>query len=261
MTSRKEQKAAAREARLAAEREEAGRESRRKRLAWLGGAIAVLAAAAVLIVVLAGGGDDGGGGDGDGAVQGVADSRAMLEGIPQDGTSLGASDAPVVLTEFADLQCPFCRDYALNVLPQVIEKYVRPGDLRLEMRLLRFIGPDSDRGARAAVVASRQDKLWAFVDLWYRNQGTEGTGYGDDEFIGNLAEAAGVPPKQALDGIRARDTAAPLTEAQQQATAVGIDSTPSFTVTPKGGEPKRIELRELTIEAVDQALAPYLRGD
>lgn len=261
MSSRREQKAAAREARLAAEHEAAGREARQKRLVWLGGAVAVLAAAAVLIVLLAGGGDDGGGGDGEAGVQGVADSRAMLEGIPQDGTSLGDPDAPVVLTEFADLQCPFCRDYALNVLPQVIEKYVRPGDLRLEMRLLRFIGPDSDRGARAAVVASRQDKLWAFVDLWYRNQGAEGTGYGDDEFIRDLTEAVGVPPQQAIDGIGAQDTEAPLAEAEQQASAVGIDSTPSFTVTREGGEPERIELKQLTVEAIDQALAPYLGGN
>ena len=40
-----------------------------------------------------------------------------------------------MLTEFADLQCPFCRDYAVNVLPQVIERYVRTKKLRLELRL------------------------------------------------------------------------------------------------------------------------------
>lgn len=259
MSRRREQKAAARDARLAAEREAAGREARRKRLVWLGGSVAVLAAAVVLIVVLAGGGAAGGG-DGEARVRGVTDSRAMLEGIAQDGTSLGDPDAPVVLTEFADLQCPFCRDYALNVLPQVIEKYVRPGDLRLDMQLLRFIGPDSDRGARAAVIASRQDKLWAFVDLWYRNQGAEGTGYADDRFIRDLAKAAGLPPQEAIDAISAQETEPPLAEAEQQASAVGIESTPSFTVTRDGGEPKRIELAQLTIEAMDQALAPYLGG-
>jgi protein-disulfide isomerase len=260
VTSRKEQKAAAREQRLAAERAAASRESRRKRLIWLGGAIATLAVAAVLVALLAGGGDDDGGG-GEAGVQGIADSRAMLEGIPQDGTALGAADAPVVLTEFADLQCPFCRDYALNVLPQVIQNHVRTGDLRLEMQLLRFIGPDSDRGARAAVVASRQDKMWDFVDLWYRNQGPEGTGYATDDYIGDLAEAAGVPRQDAIDGITAENTEPPLVEAEQQASAAGIDSTPSFTVTRRGGEPQRIDLPELTIEAMDEALAPYLDGN
>jgi protein-disulfide isomerase len=258
VSHRREQKAAAREARLGAEREAASRDTRRRRLTWLGAALAAIAVAAVLIIVLAGGGDDGGGGDSAAGVQGATDSRAMLAGIQQDGASLGDPDAPVVLTEFADLQCPFCRDYALNVLPRVIEKYVRRGDLRLELRLLRFIGPDSDRGARAAVVASRQDKMWDFVDLFYRNQGKEGTGYADDSFIRDIAQAAGVPPQEAIDGISAADTEAPIAEAEQQATAAGIQSTPSFTVNREGEEPKRIELTQITAEAMDQALEPYL---
>jgi protein-disulfide isomerase len=256
MSHRKEQKEAARQARVAAEREAAAKAGR-TRLIRLGGALAVIAVAAVAVVLLLGGDD---GGEDTGGLQGVTDSRAMLEGVPQDGTSLGDPDAPVVLTEFADLQCPFCRDYAVNVLPQVIEQYVRPGRVRLELRLLRFIGPDSDRGARAAVIASRQDKMWDFVDLWYRNQGPEGSGYGDDEFIGNLAKAAGVPEQQALDGISAQDTEEPLSEAAQEASAAGINSTPSFLVTRDGKDSEPLELKELTFDALKQALDPLL-GD
>lgn len=253
MSHRREQKAAAREARVAVEREATARETRRKRMTRLVAALAVIAIAAVLVVVIAGGGDDE-----TGDVQGVADGRAMLEGIPQDGSSLGDPDAPVVMTEFADLQCPFCRDYAVQVLPQIIEQYVRPGRMRLELRLLRFIGPDSDRGARAAVVASRRDKMWDFVDEFYRNQGTEGSGYADDDFIRSIAKAAGVPEQAAIDAIGAQNTEPPIAEAEQQASAAGIESTPSFLVGRKGEKPQRLEAPELAFDAFERALGPYL---
>ena len=49
----------------------------------------------------------------------------MLAGIPQSGIHLGSPSAPVRLVEFADLQCPFCREYTLQTLPQLVQDYVR----------------------------------------------------------------------------------------------------------------------------------------
>jgi protein-disulfide isomerase len=139
-------------------------------------------------------------------------------------------DAGVVVTEYADLQCPFRAEYSADVLPVVIQDHVRKGDIRLELRLLRFVGPDSGGGGRAAHLAAQEDRMWDFVDLWYRNQGPEGTGYADDGYIRDLAEAA------------------------------GVDSTPSVTVTVGGGEPEVLELRELTPEAFSGALRPHLEA-
>jgi protein-disulfide isomerase len=260
MSHRKEQKEAARAQRLEAERSEAAkaaRAARVKRLAIALGALAV--AAVVLILVLGGDSDDGGGGGGDGAVAGVTESREMLEGVPQSGSTLGDPDAPVTLTEFADLQCPFCRDYALQVLPQVIQEHVRTGDLKLELQLLRFIGPDSDRGARAAVAAGEQDKMWDFVDLWYRNQGTENTSYAKDDFIRDIAAGAGLPAQEILDGIQSAENEGPITEAETAASEERINSTPSFVVTDADGEEHRLEVTELSYEAFRTALEPHLK--
>jgi protein-disulfide isomerase len=259
MSHRKEQKEAARAQRLEAERAEAARTARATRVKRLAIGLGVLAVAAVVVILVLGGSDDGDGGGGDGAVAGVTESREMLDGIPQSGSTLGDPDAPVTLTEFADLQCPFCRDYALNVLPQVIQDYVRPGDLKLDLQLLRFIGPDSDRGARAAVAASRQDKMWDFVDLWYRNQGQEGTGYATDDFIRDIAAAAGLPAQEILDGIQSSENEGPITDAETAASAAGIDSTPSFVVTDANGDEQRLEVGELSYEAFKAALEPHLK--
>ena len=124
------------------------------------------------------------------ALRGTASLPERFGGIPQDGAFLGRPDAPYTLVEFADLQCPFCARFDRDVLPAVIERFVRPGSLRIELRPVAFLGPDSNTGAAATVAAGEQDRMWQFADLWYRNQGQENSGYATPEFLGSIAHAA-----------------------------------------------------------------------
>ena len=121
---------------------------------------------------------------------------SALRGIPQSGISLGSPDAPVTMVEFADLQCPFCAEYHRNVFPTLLKRYVRTGKLRLELRLLRFLGPDSDRLARVAAAAAAQNRMWQFVGLAYQRQGAENSGYATDDFINTLAADAGLDERR-----------------------------------------------------------------
>src|SRR6185436_2777219 len=66
-------------------------------------------------------------------------------------------------------------------------RYVRTGKVRLELRLLRFIGPGSDRLGRVAVAAAGQNRMWQFVSLAYARQGRENSGYANKAFINKLA--------------------------------------------------------------------------
>ncbi len=260
MSSRQEQKARARAEREAREREQAQAERRRRRLLQLGGVLGVAAAIVVVLVLVSQGGKEGPNASSGAAVAGVSDARAMLAGIPQQGTRLGDPKAPVVLTEFADLQCPFCRDYALNVLPQIIERYVRTGKLRLELRLRSFLGEDSATAARAAAAAATRNRLWHFAELFYRNQGTENTGYVTDAFLSRIARAAGVPA--ALVTAERTQTPAlqrPLDTAESEAQAAGLTSTPSFLIGPKGGTGKVLTVQALDFASFSAAIEPELR--
>src|SRR5919201_3597238 len=196
--TRQQRREAARAERVEAERAQAAAAQRRRRLLTLGG---VLAAAAVIVVVAVVA--SGGGGDNpsdrpqaaqqtSGAIPGQKESSEMLADIPQQGIYLGKANAPVRLVEFADLQCPYCREYSLQVLPQLVQDYVRSGKVRMEFRNLAFLGNDSVTAGRAASAAARQDRLWNFVDVLYFNQGEENSGYVTSQFLDGIYKGAGV---------------------------------------------------------------------
>ncbi len=242
MSSRKQQREQARAERLAMEQKAAAEQKRKQRLWLLGGVVAMAAVVVVVLVVISGG--DSKGGDGD-RVEGTADIRAMLAGVPQSGQALGNPKAPVTLVEFADLQCPFCKEFADNVTPRLIQDYVRTNKLRMEFEPLTFIGPDSERAARYALAAGEQNKLWNFVELFYRNQGTENTGYADDDFIAKIGAAAGVNAAQADAAKGSAATTAALAKANALAQRNQVNSTPSFLIGRTGGPLIRFEARAL----------------
>jgi protein-disulfide isomerase len=258
MSSREEEKARARAERAAREHAEAHAERRRRLLLRLGAVLGGAAIVVVVLVIISQQGKEKPNASGGAPVAGVSDMRAMLQGIPQHGSSLGDPKAAVVLTEFADPQCPFCRDYTLNVLPQIIERYVRTKKLRLELRLQKFIGPDSDVAARAAQAAATRNRMWNFIDLLYRNQGQENSGYVTDAFLSRLATAAGLPTKLILDGSRSLALEARVAAAEAEARAAGLTSTPSFLIGPTAGKGKVLTVTRLDIGAFAAAIDPEL---
>jgi protein-disulfide isomerase len=213
----------------------------RERRVWLLAGAAALAAVVVLVAILV----SQGGGDDDSGTRAAA-PRGLFEGIPQDGVSLGDPDAPATLIEFADLQCPFCRDYAVDTLPGIVDRYVRPGDLRLELRLLAFLGPDSERGRLMAHGTAQQDRLWEFSELFFRNQGEENSGYATNEFLARLAgDTPGLDRQQLLDDMRSPEARALSRQAERLANRLGVQGTPSFYLVKDGGQPQPIEIDRL----------------
>jgi len=177
-----------------------------------------------------------------------------LTGTPQDGIALGHPDAPVTLVEFSDLQCHYCREYHNQVLPTLLERYVKTGKVRMELNLLRFLGPDSDRLARTAAGAAAKDRMWNVVDLAYARQGAENSGYADKDFIDQLVTDAGL--KQVDAGVGAERIVA---AAETQAHRAKISSTPSFLIGPTGGALRHFHPHDLTAKPFVARLEQELR--
>jgi protein-disulfide isomerase len=246
MSSRARQKTAAREARLAAEADARRRARRRRRLVRLA-VIASLALVVVAAAAVVGPGEDE-------PATSTAPSR-LFDGIPQNGISLGSARAPAVLTEFADLQCPFCAAYARDVLPAVVDRYVRTGRLRLELQVLTFLGEDSVRSGAMAAAAARQNRLWSFTDAFYHRQGAENSGYATDDFLRTVGAATpGLDVDRAFGDRERPEAQKTLTAAEQAASALVADHTPAFYVRSGDGPARPVEPAALTAEAFTTAL-------
>lgn len=165
------------------------------------------------------------------------------------------------MVEFADLQCPYCDEFATQALPSLITHYVRPGKVSIEFRNLSFIGPDSVRAGLTAAGAEQQNKLWNFVELMYLNQGEENSGYVTDAYLHRLLAAVpGLNAARAEQTSQSPEAAAVLAAANATARADGIDGTPSFLVGPAGGALRAFQPPSLTVAPFAQAFDSILGG-
>lgn len=77
--------------------------------------------------------------------------------------SIGRSDAPIVMVEFTDYQCPFCQRFHLSAFEELKKNYVDTGKIRYVSRDLPLpMHPNAMSAAVAARCAGEQnkDKFW-----------------------------------------------------------------------------------------------------
>ncbi len=216
--------------RLAAERAAAAAETRRRRL-WRLGIAAGVAAALVAIVAAVSNSNE--------TPAPSSQAAALFAGIQEHDGVLGDPNAPLTVTEYVDLQCPICAEASKQTLPTLINDYVKTGKVKLQARTLSFLGPDSVRAAKVAAGAQEQGCRWPFLETFYASQGTENSGYVTDDFLREVAEAAGVNADKALDFADTAAAQKALDRADSDAAAVKADSTPTFTV-KRGDGPEQI---------------------
>jgi protein-disulfide isomerase len=164
---------------------------RRRRARLLGLGVVVGAVAAGVVVLITTGGAKPATTGAHGAASTVAAVESLLDGIPQKGNSLGNPSAPVTLVYFGDLECPFCREFTLDVLPSIIQNWVRTGKLQIEYRSMETATREPavfKTQQVAALAAGRQNKMWYFLELFYHEQGTEDSGYVTEQYLQGLAK-------------------------------------------------------------------------
>jgi protein-disulfide isomerase len=162
----------------------------------------------------------------------------LLRGIPQHGATLGNPRAPVTITEYGDLECPYCAQFAAGSQAQLIAHDVRAGKVKLVYRSFETAtggGPDANLWPvqqAAAYAAGSQDRAWYYIELFYREQGAEDSGYATASFEQSVARQ--IP---GLDYARWNADRFALTLGRQvldegnQARDLGIDATPTIIAT------------------------------
>ena len=151
-----------------------------------------------------------------------------------DSPVRGPADAKVTIVEFADFQCPACKN-AVPVVEEVLAKY--PTQVKLIFRHfpISSIHQHADETSLAGEAAKNQGKFWEWYSKMYEKQGewSVQSKRKITEFLANYAKDLGLDSDKynadktssAARDIIARDLA--------DADALGVDSTPTFFVNGK----------------------------
>ncbi len=144
----------------------------------------------------------------------------------------GDPAAPITVYEVSDFQCPYCRVFAEEILPQLDREYIAQG--KLQIVFVNFplvqIHANSAAAHELAMCAAQQDRFWPIHDLLFRTQETWSRQAEPAGFFMGLADSATLDRDSLTACI---ETGAVRWLVEAEATAVarqGVDRTPSFIV-------------------------------
>ncbi len=150
--------------------------------------------------------------------------------FPQnEGLAMGDPNAPVVIEEFSDFQCPACQLFHEQTFEQIVDEYVRTGDVYYIFRPFPFIGKESQAAALGGYCAVEQGLFWEYSNILFANQIGENAGSFSSARLEAMADIIGLDAAFAkcLREGHYQDLVDADFQAAQDA---GIDSTPSFLI-------------------------------
>jgi len=167
----------------------------------------------------------------------VTADLSSVSGILQNALVLGSPTARVTLTEYLDTSCPICQDYALNTFPTLSQQYVRGGKVKIEARVVSFVGPSSSRGRDLVLAAARQNKAWQMLELLYQNQGNEADSWLTDDLVRALAaKIPGLDVDQLLKDANSDSVQSEGVKMDHEMQSDSVSGTPTFFLTTPDGK-------------------------
>ncbi len=193
---------------------------------WIIGAVVLVAIAAVLILIAQGN---------PATATGSFITPETREWPMEEGKALGAADAPVVIREFSDFQCPFCRNFSNGTQKQIIDQYIETGQVRFEYHHFIVIdgnvgGNESRRAAEASECAAEQNAFWDYHEILFANQIGEGVGGYNDARLRQFAQALGLNTEQFNQCFNSGKYASAVSADEAMARSLRVTGTPSVFV-------------------------------
>ncbi len=156
----------------------------------------------------------------------------------------GMGEGDVVVVEFMDYNCPFCRK-AYNILSEIHE------ETDIEVRFIEFpvLGPMSTMASQAALAAEKQGKYIEFHDALMQLTDR----INNEETVFDVAEQVGLDLERLKTDMQDPEIAEMIDENLQLADALGVQGTPAFFIgdTSIPGAPE--DLRDELIRAIGEA--------
>jgi len=156
----------------------------------------------------------------------------------------GMGDGGVVVVEFMDYNCPFCRK-AYEVLSDLSD------ETEIEVRFIEFpvLGPMSTVASQAAIAAEKQGKYVEFHDEMMKLTDR----IDSEQVVFDVAKKVGLDVEQLKKDMQSPETNALIEENLQLADKLGVQGTPAFFIgdTSIPGAPEN--LRDELLQAIADA--------
>jgi protein-disulfide isomerase len=150
------------------------------------------------------------------------------------GPFAGAPDAPVVIVEFTDYQCPYCARHHETTLPELRASYINTGKARYVVRDLPIaqIHPHALGAATASRCAAAQGDAhyWRYHDALFARQPDLA-----DSVWPALARRLGLDGAAFEACLRSVDARRLVERDVAEARRVGLSGTPAFVIGRAGG--------------------------
>jgi protein-disulfide isomerase len=163
----------------------------------------------------------------DTTLPGYAEGELVTEEV---GVALGSADAPVVIEEYADFQCPYCGMVARLTVPQIVEEYVETGKARFIFFDYPLHPGKSELGAEAARCGGDQGAYWPMQEVLFGRMAEWGQKRNPSGQFRQYAEALGLDGgafAECMESHRYRDV---VMASQRRARQLGLNSTPTFII-------------------------------
>jgi protein-disulfide isomerase len=158
----------------------------------------------------------------------LADAGTAI-GLTGEDRILGNPEAPITIIEYASMTCPHCAHFEKDVLPEIKQKWIDTGKVRLVLRDF----PLDEPALRAAMITrcAPPDRYYAFADTFFEAQDKWVAARDYREALARLAKLGGMS-KQEFDACL-KDTALEnkIVEGRLVASKeLDVNSTPTFFV-------------------------------
>ena len=169
---------------------------------------------------------------------------AQIKDLVQGASfSKGNSSAPVVVVEFSDFQCPFCRRWYNDALSQLENEYINTGKVLFVYQDFPLsFHPSAQPSAEATRCAQDQGKGKEMHDAIFAFQNTLGQGtvqYGVEE-LKKAAEGIGLNATEFNSCLDSRKYEKAVGDSFNKGAAAGVSGTPSFFIGKPDGASQQI---------------------
>lgn len=149
--------------------------------------------------------------------------------------ALGKENAKITMIEFSDFECPFCKRYFDETLPQVIKDYVDTSKVKLYYRHFPLdFHPAAMPAALASECANEQGKFWEYHDLIFKGQHKiAGGGDKATQALKQFAQDLGLNTQQFNQCLDSSKYSAQVTQDTNDGKAAGVSGTPTFYINGK----------------------------